>query len=367
MKITAFNGRYTQNTGYDNPFKRNNIHPFSEIGRVVVDKNTGEIRYRLHEYSSLLKDSGERSVLKDDEDIMVYFPLFYCKRVGETDNIIPTYKMTDNIVDYEPHPVFVREDGSIRPYILVGAFPSCTINGQLRSTYENSTATWETDSLDGLRSKARYGRDDKWNLLTIDVVSMIQLLYKIAFQELNTHKSLFSNKASGGGFRRGKYASLRYGNVSGYINDNNSTDTLYTCSLFGLDDYISHYNYVIDGLYFKENKYYICHHPSKMATYEQYDMIPGIELTDGDGTITSIYTNLTGANKYLNLPKTLSTTNTDVGYCSPYQVWWSDFYLETYFLANNIHGQRGLFSLTMGYGPTDVRLSPEQTRVVFLP
>ncbi|MGL5971244.1 MAG: hypothetical protein ACRCZL_04450, partial [Cetobacterium sp.] len=133
MKITAHKPDMGQ--GYSNDFK--NVYPFSQIGRVVTNKDTGEIIAELHDEDSFKVKSGEFFVFDNSKhDIMVKFPKFYYKRewTGEVlkDSIlseIPHVKTTAN--GYEIFPTFIREDGTVRDYVLYGAFKGVVLENQL--------------------------------------------------------------------------------------------------------------------------------------------------------------------------------------------------------------------------------------------
>ncbi|MGL6131968.1 MAG: hypothetical protein ACRCZ9_10180, partial [Fusobacteriaceae bacterium] len=188
MKITA--KRPDLNQAYDNGFK--NIYPFCDITRVATDKNTGEIIAELGENSSFVTKAGDFFAFDiSKHDLMVKFPKFYYKRewVGEVlkDSIlseVPHTVTTKN--GYEVFPVFIRPDGSIRDYVLYGAFKGVEVEGQLRSVVGSKPTAGKTIS--AFRDLARQGRDTRFNIETHGMVSMVQLLYKIAFQDLDAQK-----------------------------------------------------------------------------------------------------------------------------------------------------------------------------------
>lgn len=316
MKITAYKEDIGQQ--YYNPFKYNNIYPFSQIGRVVVDKDSGDIKYRLHEYNSNLDSDGNPILLKDNEDIMVYFPAFYAKREwsGDTckDSIsteVPTSATKD---EWEVHSAFLRADGTIRPYILVGAFQGTEVNRQLRSR-PSSAKPKVTMTLDAFRNLARSGRDSKWNILTMDIISMIQLLYKVAFQDLNS-QSVIGNGGtySQAGTTVGNTMSL--GNRSGYLGVNGNQ-----ISLFGIEDFYGNVWEFVDGFIVKDDGYYTTNNPNNFGTTSTYTKISGCgtplagHLTSDfvKGYVTKIE-KPTGREKFFNLPCVLDGTETTY-YC----------------------------------------------------
>ncbi|MGL5049339.1 MAG: hypothetical protein ACRC6E_01735 [Fusobacteriaceae bacterium] len=216
MKITAYKPNINQE--YENGFK--NVYPYSDIGRVVMDKDTGEILMELGENDSNLTKSGAPWMYDETKhDIMVKFPKFYYKRewVGEVlkDSIlseIPYSATTAN--GYEIFPVFLREDGTIRDYVLYGAFKGVELNGQLRSiTGYKPTAS---KTIASFRSLARQGRNTNFNVETYGMISMIQLLYKVAFQDLNS-QAVLGNGWTSKSDSAITGSTMALGNRSGYL------------------------------------------------------------------------------------------------------------------------------------------------------
>lgn len=180
---------------YSNPFKEKRIYPFNKIGRVVVEKTTGDILLWLGENDSRLTLEGAPWTYNENlHDIMVHFPAFYYKRNWNGDILedsiltdLPKDVISDK-VGYEIFPIFVRDDGSIRPYVLYGAFKGVELGGQLRSVVGYKPTVNKTIS--AFRDLARQGRDSRWNIETFGIISMVQFLYKIAFQDLDSQKIL---------------------------------------------------------------------------------------------------------------------------------------------------------------------------------
>lgn len=318
MKIQAYKEDIGQQ--YRNPFKENNIYPFSQIGRVVVNKDTGDIVTRLHEFNSYLDENGNPYTLKENEDIMVYYPCFYCKRewVGTTvkDSILTEVPTSTSPREdgYEVHPIFLREDGGLRPYILVGAFLGTEKGGQLRSIPSGAKPT-VSKALEQFRTLARGGgRDNKWNLLTPDVVSMRQLLYKVAFQNLNSQQELgngWVNKSESAPLGN----TMKLGNRCGYLGVNGNQ-----ISLFGEEDFYGNIWQFVDGFVVKDDGYYFSNSPSKLGTISSYDKfettpLMGTNPSDSVSGYIKGIENIGGNFKYLNIPKTISGANYTTYYC----------------------------------------------------
>ena len=310
MKIHAYKEDIGQQ--YRNPFKQNNIYPFSQIGRVVVDKDSGGIIRRLHEFNSYLDEDGNPYILKDNEDIMVYYPAFYCKRewIGETikDSILTEVPKDVQPKDgYEVHPIFIKEDGTLRPYILVGAFLGTEINGQLRSRPTNDKPT-VSKTLEQFRTLARgEGRSNKWNLLTPDIVSMRQLLYKVAFQNLNSQQELgegWVNKSEPANLG----TTMKLGNRCGYLGVNGNQ-----ISLFGEEDFFGNVHQFVDGFVVKDDGYYFSNKPSVLGIISSYDKVNVTPLmaVEGSTTVLGYVSKIEklSAYKFMNIPKELSGSN----------------------------------------------------------
>lgn len=315
MKIIAYKEDVGQQ--YVDPFKYNNIYPFSQIGRVVVDKDTGDIKYRLHEYNSNLDEKGNPILLKSNEDIMAYFPAFYCKRewIGDIckDTISTEVPTTVSKDGYGVHSAFVRADGTLRPYVLVGAFQGTEVEGQLRSIPKGKPKVSIT--LEGFRNLARKNGDNRWNLLTMDIISMIQMLYKVAFQTLDSQKEL------GNGWTSKSESSnvgttMSLGNRSGYLGVNGNQ-----ISLFGIEDFYGNVWDFVDGFVIRDDGYYTTNDPSKFGTTSSYTKIEGCG-TSLSGTSASTYVEgyiksierPNGREKFFNLPNKLGA-NSSSNYC----------------------------------------------------
>lgn len=270
MKIIAFKEDIGQQ--YVNPFKYNNIYPYSQIGRVVVDKDTGDIKYRLHEYNSNLDENGNPIYLKSNEDIMVYFPAFYCKRewIGNTckDTISTEVPTTVSKDEYVVHSAFVRADGTLRPYVLVGAFQGTEVNGELRSL-PNGDKPKVNITLDSFRNLVRKNGDNRWNILTMGIISMIQMLYKVAFQNLNS-QNMIGNGWTSKSESAKVGTTMSLGNRSGYLGANGNQ-----ISLFGIEDFFGNVWEFVDGFVIRDDGYYTTNDTSKFGTTSRYTKIEG--------------------------------------------------------------------------------------------
>ena len=305
MKITA----YKQDIGqqYLDPFKDNNVYPFNKIGKVVINKDTAEIKHWLGDTNSNVSQAGYPiNIDPATEDIMVYFPAFYYKRTwnGDVldDSILTDIPTTRYREDYEVFPCFVREDGSIRPYVLYGAFKGVEVGGQLRSVVGSKPTVSKTIS--AFRDLARQGRDTKWNIETFQLVSMVQLLYKIGFQNLNSQAELgngWTNKSESA--TTGE--TMLLGNRSGYYGSNGNQ-----ISLFGIEDFFGNIWSFVDGMLVQDDGYYITNNPSSFGTIASHEKIGATPLmgADADASVEGYFKTIekiSGVHKYANIPNLL--------------------------------------------------------------
>lgn len=317
MKITAYKQDIGQ--GYSNPFKDNNVYPFNKIGRVVVNKDTAEIKYWLGDTNSNLSQAGYPiNIDSATEDVMVYFPAFYYKRTWNGDILedslltdIPTTRYRE---DYEVFPCFIREDGSIRPYILYGAFKGSEVGGQLRSVVGNKPAHSKTIS--AFRDLVRQGRDTKWNIETFQLVSMVQLLYKVGFQNLNSQAEIGSGWTSKSGSATSG-ATMLLGNRSGYYGVNGDQ-----ISLFGIEDFYGNIWSFVDGFLVQDDGYYITNTPSSFGILSSHDKISAVPLTglEINGLVEGYFKTIekiSGLHKYVNIPNLLGGSNSG---------WYTDYF-----------------------------------------
>lgn len=373
MKILPFLSVETSNdvkyAGYYNPFKINNIYPFSEIGRVVVNKNTGEIKYRLHEYTSSLKDDGTNYQTSPDEDIMVYIPVFYYRRIvsgNATEDIIDICVLRNPRNDgfdtpFEVHPVFIRDDGSIRPYILVGAFLSHHINGQLRSTRVSSDADYNiTYTLDELREASKYEKSNGWGLMNIKVISALQMLYRTAFQDLSKKAVNLELVGTDTDFENSISTSFDIGNMTGLIA---TSSYKYAHSLFGIENILSLRN-LIDGFYMQNSYYFVFNKEADISNYETYEKIEEpvltiIPITRGytEAILSAYYNN--EKFQYLSLPIKLGD-DSSIGYGG-----FNDIPLMS--SSKNLFYTSNLYGYVSEQVVGNRSFYPHNARIVFLP
>ncbi|MGL5099040.1 MAG: hypothetical protein ACRC6B_03225 [Fusobacteriaceae bacterium] len=331
MKITAYKPDINQE--YENGFKH--VYPYSGIGRVVTDKDTGEILAELSENDSNLTKEGNYWAFDSfKHDIMVKFPKFYYKRewVGEVlkDSIlseIPYSATTAN--GYEIFPVFLREDGSIRDYVLYGAFKGVELNGQLRSIFstgalvtrdEEITATslelltkevgykpTASKTIASFRSLARQGRNTNFNIETYGMISMIQLLYKVAFQDLHS-QSVLGNGWTGKSESAVTGSTMSLGNRSGYLGVNGNQ-----ISLFGIEDFYGSIWSFVDGMLVTDAGYHVTNNPLNFGDIAKHDLIPCSPLA---GVSANAYVEgfgktiekVSGKYKYMNMFNSIGAT-----------------------------------------------------------
>lgn len=307
MKILA--NKPDQQQQYNNPFKEQGIYPFSKIGRVACNKDTGAIVHWLDENdSSKIQGGGALENSNNQYDIFTYIPKFYCKREwqGEVlkDSISTEIPTTAQKGEWEVHPVFLREDGTIRDYILVGSFLGTEVEGQLRSIASGQKPL-VSNTMAQFRDKARQGRDNKFNIMSVEMLSCLQLLYKIAFQDLNA-QNVIGNGWAGKSESATVGNTVQLGNKSGYLDVNGNQ-----ISFLGIEDFYGNIWQFIDGFYIKDDGYYVTNDVSKFGGLSStFDKIASTPLTSGtdnqyiEGYIKNIE-QINGKHKFLNIPKSI--------------------------------------------------------------
>ena len=310
MKITPH--RPDNHQVYKNPFKENNIYPFNKIGRVGCDKDTAEIRFRLGEEDSNLDVSGF-PIDWSNLDIYTYIPKFYSKRTwtGETvkDEIsseIPTDKGHDG---WEIHPAFLREDGTVRPYILIGCFDGTEVGGQLRSI-PSLQKPLVSITISTALSKARQGRNNKFTIGCPQMLTVMQILCKVAFQTLNLQQYIgngWTNKSEA----QTVGTTMSLGNRTGYVGVNGDQ-----ISVFGVEDFYGGVWQFITGYITRDDGIYITHDPSKFGgAYSSYDKIANSpQLTGQNGYVKKILKIDNAKHKYMNIPKEIGGSDSTY-YC----------------------------------------------------
>ncbi|MGL5075558.1 MAG: hypothetical protein ACRDBG_06905, partial [Waterburya sp.] len=170
-----------------------------------------------------------------------------------------------------------------------------------------------TKTISAFRDLARQGRDTRWNIETIQAVSMVQLLYKIAFQNLNSQSVMGDGWVSKteSAFTG---ATLGLGNRTGYIGTNGNQ-----ISLFGIEDFYGNIWSFVDGLLVQDNGYYITNSPTAFGEIGSHTHYPATPLMGGSanqevsGYVKKIE-NLLNQGKYLNIAKELGGSAT-TQYC----------------------------------------------------
>lgn len=314
MKIIAYKPDIGQE--YSNPFKDNNIYPFNKIGRVACDKNTAEIKFWLNEQNSNL-DSNGHPINWENLDIYTYIPKFYAKRewVGDTlkDTILSEIPEEINRAGYEIHPAFIKPDGSVRDYILIGCFKGVEIGGQLRSV-PNGQKPLVSQTIANLMSKARQGRSNNFSVENPQALTAMQFLYKVAFGTLNA-QSAIGNGWTGKSESAPVGTTMSLGNRSGYTGVNGNQ-----ISVFGVEDWYGNIWSFVTGIYAKDDGYRITNDPSKFGgSSADYDLvsIPVLMGTENNKEVSGYVKKISkieGTHKYWNIPSELGGGTTTY-YC----------------------------------------------------
>ena len=344
MKITPCD--LGKGIAYDNPFKKNKIHPFDKIGRCIVDKTTGQIKRWCGEEDSNYDRDGQPINLNEDiEEVMVYFPAFYYKRTWQgtqlVDEILDVVPEATEIQGYKVHPAFVRKDGSFREYILVGAFPEkWKTDKQMRSI---PSLSGQASNIGDARTYARKNRDNHWNLMNIAILSMIQILYKVGFQNLDISRTI---GYSGVNYNT-KSVTMPLGNKSGKGVKKSDANLYYeNTSLFGLENFYTSQQQGLDGCYVGQNGLYITTFPEEFGVLEKYELLE-IALPSANGWIKDIH-KIDGKFDCLNIPKTTSLTDWNNKYYSDYFYARTDSIgLFTFGGEGSPYSKNGIFSVKL--------------------
>ena len=256
-----------------------NIYPYSKMKRCLCNKTTGEIIKELNDNNSLQDLAGSPVDLTSNTyDIMVRIPAFYYKTTFNKDtteySILQDIPSTQFLGDHEVHPAFIREDGSIRPYVLIGAFKGSVLDGQLRSIINQKPQVSQTISW--FRDAARQGRSTKYNIHTIHTVSAMQLLYLVEFN--NTHsQDMLGNGWTGKSESTTTGATVALGNKSGYLGKNGDQN-----SYRGIEDPFGNVWEFVDALLIKDDGFYMTKDPTKFGDIAQSTLTPVVPLMAPD-------------------------------------------------------------------------------------
>ena len=262
-----------------------NIFPYSHIRRCLCNPDTGAIASFLnHDSSRNTVDNVAADLTSGTYDVMVYIPAFYYKTIfTETqtrysilqDEVTSMYKG-----DHQVHPAFIREDGSIRPYVLVGAFKGSEKGNKLRSLAGVKPLVSKT--IANFRDLARQSRSTNFNISTVQAISALQMLYVVEFANLNSQTMLGngwtekSDSATTG-------STIDLGNRSGYLDTNGNQ-----ISYRGVEDLFGNIWEFVDGLIIKDDGYYITNNPTYFGQANNSTRIPIIPLI-GEGGSKSGY------------------------------------------------------------------------------
>jgi hypothetical protein len=260
-----------------------NIYPYSEIGRWVVDRNTCQLLRALsHEDSNFTKMGQPIDLDTENEMIMVKYPAYYRKKncrvngveqQGIALNIVPD-KFGVNCPDgYTIEDWFLNEDGTIAEYRLLGAFNSYEDNGQMISI-PNVIPT-RSKNIQQFRDASKINRTES-GIMSFYAISAVQRLFILEFGDFDSQKVLGKGKtywvyADGADseyeiIRSGN--TMELGNRSGYLNrmynEEELTDGKVSISYRGLEDFFGNIWQFIDGLAVMDNGYYYTNSLARM-------------------------------------------------------------------------------------------------------
>lgn len=311
MKITAH--RPDMNQEYRNEFVENNIYPFTEIGRVVVDSTTGEIKRRCS-YNDSNYDIDGNPIEFDSatEEMMVYIPAFYYKRTWNGDQLedsILTEK-PDSLskYGYNVHQAFIKADGTIRDYFLIGAFLGTYVDNQLRSVPRLEKPRLGVN-ITSFREAARRNRSTNWNLFNFLQLSALQILYKVGFQNLHS-QNIIGDGWTKQGDRAIVGTTMGIGNMSGYSEQNGDQ-----ISVFGIEDFYGNLWQWIDGFLLTSDGCYITGDANNFGQLESHDFIQAT-VPKNNGYIKQMI-RISGKYDCVNIPENI-TANQNTYYCDKF-------------------------------------------------
>ena len=263
-----------------------NIYPYSKIGRVIINKNTGALkRFLSHENSNFDVFGNPTNLDVNTEMIMVYYPAWYRKkdcRIGGVEkqgialNVIPNTYGTNCPKGYVIEDWFLEEDGTIAEYRLLGAFDAYVSNGQLTSI-PNVIPT-RSLNIKQFRDYAKVNRNgSKSGIISFYAVSAIQRLFVMEFGDFDSQKVLGKGKtffSTDDDVVPSNYdilstgETMALGNRSGYLNRNYNgedlTDGKVSISYRGLEDFFGNIWQFIDGIITIDTGYYYTNDFDKM-------------------------------------------------------------------------------------------------------
>lgn len=261
------------------------IFPWNEIGRVVVNKNTGVIKRTLSFENSNFDTLGQPINLDTNtEAIMVKYPAYYrkenCRILGVEkqgiSQIRPDKDGRNCPAGYVIEDWFKEPDGSIAPYRMLGAFPGyLDSDGQLTSVpYQIPT---RSKNIQQFRDYAKVNRTaSKSGIISFYAVSAVQRLFVMEFGSFDSQSVLgkgnvlwaYADGADSGYeiIRSGN--TMELGNRSGYLNrtynEEELTDGKVSISYRGLEDFFGNVWQFIDGIVTIDTGYYYTNDFDKM-------------------------------------------------------------------------------------------------------
>ena len=272
------------NEGQEYFSKFDNIYPYSEIGRWVVNRNTCQLLRALsHEDSNFTKMGQPINLDTENEMIMVKYPAYYRKKncrvngveqQGIALDIVPD-KFGVNCPDgYTIEDWFLNEDGTIAEYRLLGAFNSYEDNGQMISI-PNVIPT-RTKNIQQFRDSSKINRTES-GIMSFYAISAVQRLFILEFGDFDSQKVLGKGKTylnTDNDVVASNYdilstgETMALGNRSGYLNrtynEEDLTDGKVSISYRGLEDFFGNIWQFIDGLAIMNNGYYYTNSLTKM-------------------------------------------------------------------------------------------------------
>lgn len=257
-----------------------NYYPFSDMRRVML-KN-GVEQYELDFNDSTKKKGGGSSVLTGtDGDVMVRIPKFYCdiKKVAKGNRYRvftfknPTGKLPPGL---KPHPLFESVDK-----YYTGAYKGYVENGVLKSISGKSPTVNKT--IASFRDSARQGRDNKFNITSINELSAIFILFLIEFADLNS-QNLLGQGRSNTSSSSATGTTNALGSRSGRISTDDANGNI---SYRGIEDVFGNIWSFVDGLLMCDDGYYYTNNPANYGNKAQMTHYKASPVT-GEGYISKM-------------------------------------------------------------------------------
>lgn len=219
-------------------------HPIiGQIGGWIADKDTGELKVKLHKMDWAQDTNGNPSDLTGATgDVVVKIPAFYIKCTMETygqprwelDDTIPDRNGTNGKPGFYVHPAFLTKSGRVKKYILVGAYKGYILNNQLRSI--SGVKPTVSQTISSFTDKARQGRNTGTNKHDITRMYERMALNLLFYFEFGT---LDGQTACGQGWVSMSESNITgstnsLGDRSGYVGDTNGEASM---RWRGIEDY----------------------------------------------------------------------------------------------------------------------------------